>query len=187
MNPFDFAELRALFREHLFPAICSVVSLVLAATIWILWQEGNSLTILNRERSREGETMLSTLVSGPLVRQELAHAHETVQRLEQNLINETDLAENYGYFYKLEEQSKARLSAGGLRQMGTDPAYDGSDYAPIPFILQLTGTYQEVATYLLLLETGPKLIMIKSFSLRRRESGSDVVTLNLEVRLLGKR
>lgn len=185
MNPFDSTQLFSLFRRNLFASACTILCVLLAAGLWILYQDVHSLEIVNRERSQEGAAMDSTLVTGPLIRQELAHAQETLQRIESNLVIEKNLAENQWYFYKIHPDSKEILTS--IRGMNSDPVADDSEYKMVPFALQLSGTYQQVAAYLLQLETGPRLVQIRSFSFRRVRQGAPGLTLNLEVRVLGKK
>jgi len=185
MNPFDSNELVGLMRRYLFCAVCTVLSLLLIAGIWILWQDVHSLEALNRERSQEGQAMLSTMFSGPLIRQELARAQDIVQRIDSNLVVESKLEENYGYFFKIQSKTKAEVVF--LKQQNADNSNDGIDYKVIPFSLQLAGTYEQVAGFLYELETGPKLVQIKSFSFRRREQGADSLSLNIDLKLLAKR
>ena len=185
MNPFDSVQLVGLMRRYLFCSICTGVSVVLLIAIWILWQFTHSLETVYRERDQEGQAMLTTLASGPVIRQELARVKDVVQQIEDNLVIESKLEENYSYFYKIQNETKADLIY--LRRLNSDPSGDGYDYKLIPFSLQLSGTYEQLAAYLLEIETGPKLALIKSFSFRRRELGSPYLTLNIELRLLGKR
>jgi Tfp pilus assembly protein PilO len=185
MNPFDLDQLRAAIRRYLFCAVCSALSLVLAAALWVLRQNVVGLEKSNRETSQEFAAMLATLKAGPLVRQELARAQDSVARIEGNLVVEKNLAENLWYFYKIHPDSKEILTS--LRPLNAQPATDGSDYKLVPFSLQLTGTYEQIASYLLELETGPRLAVIKAFSFRRQQLGQPALALNLEVRLLGKK
>ena len=185
MNPFDSNQLAALLRRNIFCTVCSGLSLVLAIAIWWLWQDVHILEIENRERAQQFAAMLSTMKTGPLVRQELARAQDIVQRIESNLVIERNLAENLWYFYKIHPESKEILTT--LRPLNPEASSDGSDYKLVPFSLLLNGTYEQVASYLLQLETGPRLALIKSFSFRRQQQGSANLTLNLEVKLLGKK
>ena len=184
MNPFDSGELLGLMRRYIFSALCSVISLLLIAAIWILRQDLHTLEALNRERTQEGQAMLSTLVSGPLIRQELARAQGIVQRIEANIVVESKLEDNVAYFYRIQSQTKAEVVY--LRPQNADPAADG-EYRVIPFTLQVAGTYDQVARYLLAIETGPRFALIKFFSFKRREPGSDNLTLSIDLKLLGKR
>jgi Tfp pilus assembly protein PilO len=185
MNPFDSTQLRALLRRNIFSTVCSGLSLVLAVAIWWLWQDVHILEIENRERAQQFAAMLSTMKTGPLVRQELARAQDIVQRIEGNLVIERNLAENLWYFYKIHPDSKEILTT--LRPLNSEASADGSDYKLVPFSLQLNGTYEQVASYLLQLETGPRLAMIKSFKFERQQKSSSGLILYLEVKLLGKK
>jgi Tfp pilus assembly protein PilO len=185
MNPFDLDQLRALVRRYLFCAVCGGLSLVLAVALWVLRQNVAALEKANRETSQEFAAMLSTLKAGPLVRQELARAQDAVQRIEGNLVIEKNLAENLWYFYKIHPDSKEILT--NLRPLNSQPSADSSDYKLVPFSLQLTGTFEQVAAYLLELETGPRLALVKSFKFWRPQLGSPNLTLDLEVRLLGRK
>ena len=185
MNPFDSGQLFGVIRRNPFSSICTLLSLLLLAGLWVLWQDAHSLEIVNRELSQEGAAMDSTLVTGPLIKQELARAQETVLRIESNLAIDKNLADNLWYFYRIDPESKEILTY--LRAMNPDPPSDDSDYKLVPFSLQLTGNYQQLGTYLLHLETGPRLVLIKSFSFRRQRPGAPGLTLNLEVRVLAKK
>lgn len=185
MNPFETTQLSALLRRNIFCTFCILLSLVLVAGLWVLQLDVHSWEILNRERSQEGNAMDSTLVTGPLIKQELARAQEIVQHIESNLVIDKNLAENLWYFYKIHPDSKDILT--NLRALNADPASDDSDYKLLPFSLQLTGTYEQVAGYLLHLEIGPRLVLIRSFNFRRQGTGSPILILNLEIKVLGKK
>ncbi len=185
MNPFDSTQLFSVFRRNLFSSVCTVLSVLLLAGLWIVREDVHSLEILNRERSQEGAAMDSTLVTGPLIKTELAKAQEYVQRIESNLVIDKNLPDNQWYFYKIDPDSKEILT--NLRSLNADPVSDDLDYKLVPFSLQLNGTYQQVAGYVLQLETGPRLALIRSFSFRRKGVNSPQLTVNLDVRILGKK
>ena len=185
MNPVENSQLGSLLRRNLFGTVCTILSLLLAAGLWVLRLDVHSLEIVNRERSQEGAAMDSTLVTGPLIKTELARAQDILQRIEGNLVIDKNLADNLWYFYKIHPDSKDILT--NLRALNADPAADDSDYKVVPFSLQLTGTYEQVAGYLLQLETGPRLMLIKSFSFRRTGTRSRVLTLSVEVKVLARR
>jgi hypothetical protein len=185
MNPLESSQLGSLLRRNIFCTVCTILSLLLAAGLWVLQLDVHSLEIVNRERSQEGAAMDSTLVTGPLIKTELARAQDIVQRIESNLAIEKNLPDNRWYFYKIDPDSKEILT--NLRGLNADPAPDDSDYKLVPFSLQLTGGFEQVAGYLLQLETGPRLCLIKSFSFRRQGQRSPIVILNLEVKVLARK
>lgn len=185
MSPMTSHRLVGLMRQYVFPTFCSITSLLLVAGIWYLWQDIRTNEALNRERSQEFDAMLSTMVSGPHIRQELTRATDYVQRIDDNLMVESKLEENLRYFWKIQNKTQADILF--LRQQNAEVPVENPDYDVIPFNLQLAGTYEQVASYMLELESGPKLAEVRSFSYRRRESGADSITLNIDLRVLGKR
>ncbi len=185
MNPVENSQLGSLLRRNIFGTVCTILCLVLGAGLWVLRLDIHNQEIVNRERSQEGAAMDSTLVTGPLIKTELARAQDIVQRIESNLVIDKNLADNLWYFYKIHPDSKDILT--NLRGLTADAASDDSDYKLVPFSLQLTGTYEQVGGYLLQLETGPRLMYIRSFSFRRTSPRSPVLTLNLEVKVLARR
>ncbi len=179
------SSLYGMCRRNLFITFCTIFSILLGIGLWVLHLDLKTREIENRELSQDGAAMNSTLVTGPLVKQELARAQDIVQRIESNLVIEKNLADNLWYFYKIHPDSKDILTS--LRALNPETAVDDLDYKMVPFTLQLTGNYTQVASYLLQLETGPRLVQIRSFSFRRVRQGASGLTLNLEIRVLGRK
>ena len=164
---------------------CLVVCVASAAGAWFVRSEITALHATHAERTREGEAMLATLVSGSTQRAELEAVRDATRRIDENLVVETNLAENLWYFYKLEEQTKARLPE--LHQLNS-PSTDKSPlYRRVPYTLRITGTYWQVASFLLALETGPRLVKITHFSYARADASGSAMTLDLGLELLGKK
>lgn len=175
----------ALLRHHPVLVAGVIANVLLALGSFYLWQQIRTLDVVYQERSREGESLLATVASGSSLRHELTQVHEAARRLEDNLAIETSLAENLWYFYKIEEQTRVRLSE--LRQLNSPPAAADNPYKRIPYAVRVAGTYEQTATFLQNLETGPRLVKVTSFSFRRREQDSPSIALELNVDLLGKK
>jgi Tfp pilus assembly protein PilO len=174
-----------LIRRWPYCAACLVVTLLAAVGAWFVRAEIAALQAAHAERARDGEAMLATLVSGSTQRAELEAVREATRRIEENLVVEANLAENLWYFYKLEEQTKARLPE--LHQLNS-PSTDKSPlYRRVPYTLRVTGTYWQVASFLLALETGPRLVKITSFNYARADATGSAMTLDLGLELLGKK
>jgi hypothetical protein len=161
-----------------------VLALGFAIAAWFLNGRIDGLRSVLEERSREGEAMLSLLVGASIQRQELAFARETARRIEDNLIAENNLAENTWYFFKLEEQTGARVPE--LRQLNPPQADRSPRYKRIPYTLRVAGSHEQVAAFLRSLETGPRLISVTAFNLSRVDRSGDL-SLELSVEALGKR
>ena len=184
MNPL-LAQFSALIRRYPYCAACTVFTLLLAGIAWFLIGQNEELEVIRVDRAREGEAMLTLLVGGSTQRQELAAAREAARRIEDNLVIESNLAENAFYFYKFEEQTKARLPE--LHPL-TSPASDTSVlYRRVPYTLRISGTYEQVWSFLYAIETGPRLANITAFGFSRRDADGTGITLDLSLELLGKK
>ena len=179
------AVLIALIRRWPYCAACLVVTIGLLAGAWFLRDKIAELDLVYKERAREGEAMLLLLVGGSTQREELEVVREITRRIDDNLVIEANLAPNLWYFYKIEEQTKARLP--DLHQHNS-PTIDKSPlYRRVPYTLRVIGAYEHVAAFLLALETGPRLVKINSFNYSRADAAGSMISLDLSVDLLGKK
>jgi Tfp pilus assembly protein PilO len=173
----------ALLRRYPHAAVCSVLTIALLATAFYLHGQIADLQTTQQARAKEGEAMLDLMVGGTAQRQELALVHEIARRIEDNLVVETNLAENLWYFAKFEEQTKARLPE--LHQLNSPPGDASPLFKRVPYTLRVTGNFEQVAAFLLALETGPRLVNVTSFNWVR--TGTASMTLDLAVELLAKK
>jgi Tfp pilus assembly protein PilO len=179
------AAITILLRRWPYCAASLVLTIGLLIGAWFLREKSHELEVIHRERAKEGEAMLSLLVGGSTQRQELATVREIARRIDDNLVVEANLAENLWYFYKLEEQTKARLPE--LHQMNSPSSDKSPLYRRVPYTLRVLGTYDQVAAFLLALETGPRLVKITAFSYARTDANGTNMSLDLSVELLGKK
>jgi Tfp pilus assembly protein PilO len=175
-------NLGQLIRRYPLSAICMVVTLLAGAVAYFLRAQNAELEVTQKDRAKEGEAMLDLLVGGIAQRQELALVQEIAKRIEDNLVMDDNLAENFGYFYKLEDKTRVRLTE--LNPLSSPPGDNATLYKRIPYTLRATGTYEQVSAFLLALETGPRLTNITGFNYARSATG---LSLELSLELLGKK
>ena len=185
MNDDLIHSIKTTAGTYRFAAACVILSILCIGATAYLWNDVSDLDDLRDQREKEGEAALQKLVSGPPLRQELDFVRDTTLRIDQNLVVEDNLAENLWYFYKIEEQSKARLRE--LRQLTSSQPDSDSRYKKIPYSIEVVGTYSQVSSFLRAIETGPHLANISGFSLKRRDPGGMMLSLNLGIDLLGKK
>ncbi len=181
----DARSLLGRVRRYPYAVACLVLMGVLAAGAGFLWIQNNQLRVMQQERAQEGEAMLAMLVGGSVQREELAAARAVTRRIDENLVVERNLAENTWYFFKLEEQTKARLPE--LHQLSAPVADKSTLYKRIPYTLRVVGSHGEVAAFLRALETGPRLVNVTAFSCAKNDPSGATLTLDLSVDLLGKK
>ena len=156
---------------------------VLSVANYFLWQRQQVLTARHEEVRRNGEAMLLALNGYSRINTQLATVQEALGLIERNLIVEGDLAENLGYFYQMETRSNVRL--GQLNQFSSQPSAEGNPFKSVPFSFRVTGTYPQMINFLRELETGPRLLRIKTYSFNRSDPKSNALALDLTVELLG--
>lgn len=184
MNP-QLAALLALIRRYPFAAASILIVLACGGGAYWLSTDIDAQEAARIDRAKEGEAMLELLVSGSTQRQELDAVRDATRRIDENLIVESDLAGNQWYFYRIEEQTKTRLME--LHPQSSPPSDGASLYKRVPYSLRVSGTYEQVAAYLLAIETGPRLSNITSFAYARRDRDGSGVILDLSLELLGKK
>jgi Tfp pilus assembly protein PilO len=176
-------QMLAVVRQYPLATISLIAFTLLSAANYFLWDHQKSLVRRHDEILRSGESMLQALAGHTRITAELAAVQEALEQIDRNLIVEGDLATNLGYFYEMENQGRVRLSQ--LNQLSSLPPPEGNPYKAVPFSLRVTGSYPQVINFVHELETGPRLLRIKSFSFSRSDARSNTLALDLIVELLG--
>ena len=179
------AILSVLVRRHPLPVLCTVLILGLSAGAWSLHNKVVGLKSVLSERGKQGEVMLAGLVTGRAYREELDSVRDAARRIEENLLVESNLAENLWYFYKLEENTRARLPE--LHQLSSPMIKSSPLYKRVPYSLRAVGSFEEIAKFLAALETGPRLASITAFNYTRRDGRDQSFVLDLNLDLLAKK
>lgn len=185
MNNF-LTNLLNVARRYPFSVACGVVAILLTATaIWFLPRLNRQLEVELRDQEKDEDSMSAKKKSGSLLRQELSDVRSITRRIDENLVVESNLAENLWYFYKIEEQTRAQLPE--LHQVNAPAADKSTLYRRVGYTLRVVGTYEQVAAFLLAIETGPRLLRITNFNLTRTDVNGRTVSLDLSVEMLGKK
>lgn len=169
MNP-ALAQFVAVMRRYPWCVACAIITLVCGGGAWYLHTDLADLAEPYAQRSKEYEDMLNLTKGGLTQRQELENATNVTRRIEENLLVGEDLAGNNWYFYKFEEQTKAHLSE--LHQLNSPPTDNSPLFRRVPYSLRVNGTFEQVAGFVLALETGPRLMRVNAFSMSRSTGGN---------------
>jgi len=185
MNPKLLAKLGQLAVRYPFCAACIVLSVLLAGTgIWLQF-DLTDLTARQQEHAKEGDRMLIALARGSQLRAELAITRAATQRIQENLVVEKNVPENFWYFYKIEQDTQAKLAELQQRPAVVADTGASTTYKRVPFSLRVTGPFRAVISFLQRLETGPRFGRINSFAIQRLDPQSSDVALQLDLELLG--
>jgi Tfp pilus assembly protein PilO len=175
-------QLLATVRRRPIVALLLVVFVVLGVANYFLWQQRQEITRLHDDVRHKGEAMLKALTDQNRIKAELAALQEALGQIDRNLVFEGEMEVNLGYFYKMERLSGVRLSQ--LNQLSSQPTTDGNPFKAIPFSLRVTGTYAQIMNFLRQLETGPRLLRIRTSNFSRAETKDKSLDLDLTVELL---
>jgi Tfp pilus assembly protein PilO len=181
-----FAAFLQLVRRWPFGASCVLLTVISGACAVFLWySELPSKRASDRVSSEDRDATETKTNVRKKLEGELAEVRAVTEKIEANLVDEVNLAENLVYFYSLEEQTKVRLPE--LHQVSSPTTDKSTHYRRVPYGLRVAGTYDQVAAFLVALETGKRLAKITSFNLARTDPGGRTVALDLNVELLGKK
>ncbi len=174
--------LLAVARRNLVAAVSILLLLVLGVADVILWRRWDNLAVESERTRQEGEKMLLSLSSHPRIEAQSAEAARALAYIDANLATESDLAGNLDYFYQIEKTTRVKLT--NLSQLSSQPPANETDFLAIPFSLRLTGSYPQILSYLHALETGSRLVRLKTY--RFNQSGSEALSADLTIEMLGR-
>lgn len=167
------------------PFVSGCIAVILLSLIGIWWVT-NQLSSYNTELSRvtdHGTETLGLVAMRNMLQNQLEIAQKAVQRTEENLVQEENLAENLWYFYSIESKTNTRLTE--LRQLDPFALSDGEFYQRVPYELSATGDFKGISEFLRQLEIGPRLVRIHEFTLRKENGDNEQLSLDLNLEMLG--
>jgi Tfp pilus assembly protein PilO len=176
-------QLVATIRRHPLAVFVLALLAILGTGNYFLWQQREEVTRRHEEVQRKGEAMLLALTDHARITADLAAVKDAQQLIDRNLINEGSMAKNLGYFFQMETLSHVRISQ--LNQLVSQPSPEGNPFKAIPFSLRVTGSYSQIIKFLRELETGPRLLRIRTYSFVRGDAKNSSLALDLTVELLG--
>lgn len=180
-----FTSLLSLVRRQPFITTCIAITvLACAGAAWMLQTAAGYDTELEH-LTDDGSSILNLIATRSVLERELDLVRLAVNRTEDNLVVEDNLAENLWYFYSIESRTQTRLT--DLRQLDSPPPAANALYRRIPYELRVTGEFVRVSEFLRQLEIGPRLMRVRDFSLRRDQGGRPNLTLDLSIDLLGRK
>lgn len=173
-----------LFKRYPFAVAGGFLTVFLAASNWFIFLDRAEVETNLESESKTGNEVLENVANSPLIRQQAVTIRAALAYLDANLIIPDDRAQNVGYFYSFEEKTGAKI--GDLTQMMPGMVPEGAPYVGVPFSLRSTGEFRQNLALLHAIETGRHPAKVSRFTFLRREDGSDLIELSLNVVLLGK-
>lgn len=177
-------DLVAAFKRRPVVAVCAALIVVLGLRIYFTMGSDEVVQDTLREREKElGRLTANTKFSAQLDSQleTLRKANATIAA---GALRVGDLAGNQQVFFRLEEQTGAKLL--DLRPLNVPPPKAGAPaFVGIPFSLTIKGEYFQLMDFLMRLDRGATLARVTTASIARPADGGQ--SLSLTVELLGFR
>lgn len=194
----------AISNEQLLAAVkknpVMVASLVVALLIGVgMYMRGGlqeEISLELEDKSRKGQRMANNLKFSVDLDEHLAAITASREAMESRLVDEGQLAVNLQYFYALESSTGTQLT--DLRQISDhsrvpDPRKKKTKgtYNPITYAVSLTGSYEQVMSFMQQLESGKHFSRIMMASIipsggSELSGRADMLTLTLSLELLGQ-
>lgn len=180
------ANLSDFFRRWPYCVACTIVALIFggASIYWMYAQDPDLRKSLER-RTEETSLNFRKKNGRAYLEQQLAELKEKTKLIEAHLVEAEDLASNTGYFYRIEELTKAQLLE--FHQTDSPALEKAGGYRRVPYVLRVLGSFEQVSAFLHGLETGERFGRVVSFNLARADPAAQTISLDLNVELLGKK
>jgi Tfp pilus assembly protein PilO len=179
------ATISQLTRRMSFSVVCVILAVLFAGYAVYLWKgEVDNKRASQAARMHEKDTMVRKVQKEPKLQAALKEVQAATQLIKDNLVDEADLADNLRHFYELEDKTKAQLPE--VQQVSSPAPDKYPHFRRVAYGLRVAGTYEQVAAFLLALETGKRLVRITTFNFARADASGQAVVLDLNVEMLGK-
>jgi Tfp pilus assembly protein PilO len=177
-----FAQFLAVLRLRPVVTGSLLIALILGAANYFLWQQRKIVTQEDDKVRRKGQAILDALIGRQHVNADLVKLKDALGVIDRNLVSESDMEVNLGYFYRMEKLSRIRFSQ--LNQLSALPPVEGNPFKVVPFSLRATGTYIQLLNFVHQLETGSRILTVRAFNFSRGDPKTNLLTLDLTVDLL---
>jgi Tfp pilus assembly protein PilO len=184
MNNRLLVQLGQMALRYPFCSACLILSVLFGAASQWIRLDMQDLAAREKKRASEGDLMLKIIARGSQLRTDLTATRAATQRITENLVVEKNIPENFWYFYKIEQDTRVKLTELQQHTPVFDPDLP-STYKRVPYSLKLTGSFRSTIAYLQRLETGSHFGRINSFLLQRQDPKASDVSLQLNLDLLG--
>lgn len=178
------AQLWAAIRQHPLVSAGLFIAVVAGVADYSLWDHRAEVMRQHEDRRTRGQAMLAALTDRARINQDLELLADAQDTIDRNLVVEDNMEVNIGYFYRLEKLNRVRLVR--VDQMGSSAAEADSPFKAVPVSLQVGGSYRNLLAFVRDLETGPRILRIRSFRLERADAAGNELSLVLTVELLAR-
>ena len=160
-------DLNAFVRKNMICVVCVAVSLGILVTMYLRSDVLPAAEGVLADKTKEGELIAANIEDSKSLKEQFGALVVANDAIANRMIHVGQLAENLGYFYKLESDTNTKLT--DLRQLPWQPPGKNApktSFTPVTFSVTAQGDYPQLMDLLRRLEGGEHYCRILSCSLR---------------------
>jgi hypothetical protein len=160
-------DLVAFVKKNLISVACAVFTILIAALCYYRSDLLPEAQKVLDERSAKAALIAANIEDSAQLREQHARLVAANKLIADRMIHVGQLAENTGYFYRLESETGVHIS--DPKQSSWNPPGKGApktNYTWVGFSVSATGDYNQVLDFLLKLESGEHFCRVNSLLLR---------------------
>lgn len=181
-------ELIALIKKNAVFVVCLLVGIGIAVTWYLRSDLLPDAEKQLADKSKQGELIQANIDDSHQLKDQYAAIVDANQAISNRMIHLGQLAENLQYFYRLENETGAKLTGDPRPLPLATPTKNApkTTYTPMGFNIVFQGTYPQLLDLLRRLENGEHYCRVIACNLRPfGEARSSALTMQLSIELLG--
>ena len=181
-------NITARFRQYPTIFFCAALSLITLVAIFV---RGTGLSEARAELeqvARESARIDGNIKNAVDIEEHLTALQEITEEVASRLIIPAELARNLQYFYRLETESRVRITDLNQRGTASTPAEgEQSTYLPVRYEIAVEGQYLELLEFLHRIESGRHFARFNQLEIvRAQRTDSSAMRLAINLELLGR-
>ncbi len=177
--------------QYRFAVAAGSVALVLLVVLLMRAPKTGALEDVLQTRSDVARRMETNIRQGDDLAEHLRQLREQNILIDKRLMERSEVASNYNYFYQLEETVGVRVEA--IQQRGQAAGVSAGRpsidlYDLIGYSMTVRGSFSDLLTFVRELETGRYFIRLESINFNRAQGGSGAeLSAQIELNVLGRK
>jgi len=190
----DFNTISKKLQAHPIPVVATAVSLLCVGVLYWRSPVIAQLETQVSERQAEWDRMEKNRLRANNLGHQLERARGMEQAIERRLMQASEIAINYDYFFRFEEQAGVKIlniaQGGELTKSPGVHLGDFKEFVVIPFNLSIQGDFAQTLRFLRAIEDGDHFARIDSLTYRRDEktaAGDVQIVTVIKLLVLGRK
>jgi Tfp pilus assembly protein PilO len=183
------AESENLLKKHPLAAGCVLAALLFGGAAYYRSSATPEREALLDQKTAEGQRLQNNITNAALLKEQYDSLAAINRQLSDMLINRGQVAENAGFFYRIEAATNTKITDPQMTMSANAAKGGKARFVPVSYSFSVTGDYRSVLNFVRKLEKSPRLAKVTAATIsevRADQSASAPVSLALSVELLAQ-